>query len=83
MRVHTVSRTEAWAAGGNVQGGTAYGTFYHTTDGGKTWTLSSDVQYVGDVTSFTFTSSSLGFAVGITEFQTSTVMKYTSSQVRK
>jgi hypothetical protein len=37
----------------------------------------SDVQYVGDVTSFTFTSSQLGFAVGITEFQTSVVMKFT------
>jgi len=78
MRVHMVSRTEIWAAGGNEVNGEAFGTFYHSTDGGKTWPLQGDVPYVGDVTSFTFTSSSLGFAVGITEFQTSTVMKYTA-----
>jgi photosystem II stability/assembly factor-like uncharacterized protein len=78
MRVHTVSRTEAWAAGGNVVNGEAMGTFYHTTDGGKTWVLAGDVPFVGDVTSMTFTSSALGFAVGITEFQTSTVMQYTA-----
>jgi photosystem II stability/assembly factor-like uncharacterized protein len=80
MRVHMVSRTEAWAAGGNEVNGEAFGTFYHTTDGGKTWVLQGDVPYVGDVTSFTFTSSALGFAVGVTEFQTSTVMMYTSSK---
>lgn len=78
MRVHMVSRTEAWAAGGHVENGTAYGTFYHTIDGGKTWTLEGKVIYVGDIMGFHFVNSKLGFAVGITEFQTSTMLKYTN-----
>ncbi len=78
VRVHAVSRTEAWAAGGYEKGLSAVGSVYHTTDGGKTWVQDGAVPYVGDFTGLHFVSSKLGFAVGVTEFQNSIVAKYTN-----
>jgi len=78
LRIHAVSETEAWAAGGHVEGGEAFGTFYHTTDGGKTWKLDGRVPYVGETSGLTFINSKLGYASGINEFQTATLMRYTA-----
>ncbi len=45
MRVHAVSESEAWAAGGHVIGGIeTYGTFYHSVDGGKSWALDTQAR---------------------------------------
>jgi len=75
--VRYVSATEAWAAGGEENSsGSMEGTFYHTTDNGKTWEKQT-VPYIGDILSMQFVDSTLGFAAGVTEFQTSQVVKYT------
>lgn len=75
MRVHMISKTEAWVAGGDSGGGT----FYHTTDGGKTFALDGkEAPFVGTVAGMHFVDNTLGFAVGITSLQIATMVKYTA-----
>ena len=79
-RIHVVSATEAWAAGGyvNAPDSTPYGSFFHTVDGGATWTQEGNIKYVGDVLGLHFASSKLGFATAVTAFQTATMIQYTN-----
>ncbi len=50
MTCHCVSDTEAYAGGGNIEGGRGFGgRFIHTVDGGKTWsniTAKAPIMYV-------------------------------------
>jgi photosystem II stability/assembly factor-like uncharacterized protein len=44
MTAHCISDTEAWIGGGTLESQrNFYGTFFHTTDGGKTWTPSANM----------------------------------------
>lgn len=75
MPVHMVSKLEAWAAGGDNKGGT----FYHTSDGGKTWELDGpEFRLVGEVMDLHFVDDTLGFAVAILDLQICTVFRYTN-----
>ena len=77
-RIHIVSATEVWVAGGyvNAADSTSYGSFFHTVDGGKTWKQEGDLKYIVDVSGIHFANSVLGFATAITQFQTSTMVQF-------
>ena len=74
-----VNASDIWIGGelGEEQTQTAIGVFYYSRDGGRTWFEYSNLQYaVATVMSLTFPSPTVGFATGITQEQSSSVLKY-------
>jgi len=73
MAIQAISAQEYWAAGGDM--GTSFtGYFWHTTDGGTTWTSQTIPGVYGNAMSFP--SANVGFATGFDVFETSVFMKY-------
>uniref|UniRef100_A0A7S1KYW9 DUF3586 domain-containing protein n=1 Tax=Neobodo designis TaxID=312471 RepID=A0A7S1KYW9_NEODS len=74
-----VDAQEAWIGGGYATHEAASAVFFVTQDGGETWAEQSvgvpEIEVVFDL-SFAKDGSGTGFAVGISEFKTSTVMRY-------
>lgn len=77
LDVKMLSETEAWVgftfAESTLNSGAAFG---HTTDGGKTWTHSPTLNGVGTVTQMSFIDDNNAFAVAVTVYQISTVMRF-------
>lgn len=73
MAARYASTTEAWAAGGTMDS-SFNGAFFHSTDGGATYT--NEVKQGVYGTSLAFPSTSVGYATAITQMQQSTVCKY-------
>eukprot|EP00999_Lentomonas_sp_LEN2_P002684 NODE_559_length_1367_cov_196.391129_g523_i0.p2 GENE.NODE_559_length_1367_cov_196.391129_g523_i0~~NODE_559_length_1367_cov_196.391129_g523_i0.p2 ORF type:complete len:404 (+),score=141.37 NODE_559_length_1367_cov_196.391129_g523_i0:64-1275(+) len=77
MMVHMTSKTEAWVGGSSDKSQLdADAVFYHTTDGGKTWTQEASLKGVGALIDMTFVGTELGYATGITEVDKSTILQY-------
>jgi len=73
MAIQAISQSEWWAAGGDM-GSSFTGYFWHSTDGGDTWTTQTIPGVYGN--SLSFPSAAAGFATGFDVFQTSVFMKY-------
>lgn len=73
MAARWVSETEVWAAGGSLD--SAFnGAFFHSTDGGKTFT--NEVVQGIYATSLSFTSATRGYASTMTQMQQSSIAMY-------
>jgi hypothetical protein len=78
IRYNPADHQEIWAAGGlDTESGGSQGVFYYSQDGGATWKKHGALNFVGEVIQMSFTSSGDGFAVGVTIFDDSTIMRYT------
>jgi len=56
---------------------TAAGMFFYTRDGGRTWFQYTHLQYaVAEIITLTFPTATVGFAAGITQEQSSSILKY-------
>ena len=79
MSVSFNGPSEAWVAGGadTAEGGSSI--FYYTKDGGLTWTKHGNIPYVADIADMSFVPGGVGFAVAITQFDDSTVLRYDST----
>jgi len=77
LRCVATSATEGWVAV-SQQSSPIKTMYYHSTDAGKTWTVDSTVSGVGEVMGMAFVagSTTVGYAVGITELKITTPMKY-------
>lgn len=75
MAARFVSAKEAWAAGGEFDSNFA-GHFWHSTDGGDTWTLQKTPGVYA--TSLSFISADSGFATCILEDQQSGLAEYSA-----
>jgi len=77
LDVKMLSETEAWVgftyAESTFKSGAVFG---HTTDGGATWVHSPELNGVGTVTQMSFIDDNNAFAVAVTVYQISTVMKF-------
>eukprot|EP00943_MAST-04B_sp_MAST-4B-sp1_P008986 g8986.t1 len=67
MDVKMVSDTEAWAAGGHPETGSFEGRFFHSLDGGNTWTKETFKGMY--IVSLDMLSSKSGYAVALTQEQ--------------
>lgn len=77
--VFMISGQEAWVSGGYMGGLKFEGRFWHTTDGGQTWTLeSSKGMYIF---SFDMTSGTSGFSVALTQASGVKLFKYNPNGV--
>ena len=80
MDVKMLSDTEAWAAGGHPESGDFEGRFFHSLDGGNTWTKESiKGMYIVSLDMLTTKS---GYAVSLTQSQPAGIklFKYTPSK---
>lgn len=71
--------TDIWIGAelGDSQTQTAIGVFYYSRDGGKTWFEYNNLQYaVATIMSLSFPTATVGFATGITQEQSSSILKY-------
>lgn len=78
-QISYVNGTDIWIGGSeqNDAAQTATGLFYYSKDGGKTWFMYNHFEYaVAVVMSMSFPTSSVGFAVGINQDQSSAILKY-------
>jgi hypothetical protein len=74
LSLRWVSGTEGWAGGGDMNPFTFTGYFWHTMDGGNTWTNQSvPGQYGNDIA---FPTDSIGFAVSFNEMDESSLLSY-------
>ena len=80
MDVKMLSDTEAWAAGGHPESGDFEGRFFHSLDGGNTWTKES-IKGIYIVSLDMLTTKS-GYAVSLTQSQPAGIklFKYTPSK---
>ena len=74
--VRFLNHKEAWVGGSYATPSSMGGLFFSTNDGGYTWTQHSDLLFVGEVSGISFTPDGYGFATALTQFDTSTVLKY-------
>lgn len=71
--------TDIWVGAelGDSQTQTAIGVFYYSRDGGHTWFEYNNLQYaVATIMSISFPTATVGFATGITQEQSSSILKY-------
>lgn len=74
-----VNGSDIWIGAelGNPQTQSATGVFYYSRDGGHTWFEYAQLQYaVASIMSLSFPTPTVGFATGITQEQSSSVLKY-------
>lgn len=72
MDMRFISKTEGWAAGGDMQNFQGY--FLHTTDGGRTWQIETVPGVYGN--SIDFPDSTHGFATAFTVTDQSSVLAF-------
>lgn len=74
-----VNTSDIWIGGAviNQAAQSAVGVFYYSRDGGNTWFEYNNLQYaVAEIMSLSFPNSTVGFATGITQEQSSSILKY-------
>jgi photosystem II stability/assembly factor-like uncharacterized protein len=68
---------EVWIGGGYETQQSSAGAFYYSMDGGATWqAYANQIPNLVTVFDMSFTKDGTGFAVGMTEFKTSTILRY-------
>lgn len=79
MSVVFVNEKEAWV-GGSLQSQTgSEGIMFSTKDGGLSWTEHREMNFLGEITSISFAADGYGFATAVTQFDSSTVLRYDPS----
>ena len=76
MSVAFVNDKEAWVGGSFATQSATVGIMFFTKDGGYTWTQHRAMEYLGEITGLSFTPDGYGFATAVTQFDTSTVLRY-------
>lgn len=79
VRWNPANPMEAWVAGGLESQAGNQAIFYYTKDGGDTWHVHGEVNFVAEVMQMSFVADGTGFAVGITQFDDSTILRYTAN----
>merc|ERR1711871_180311 len=74
VSVHMLSEKEAWVSGGHLVSLDFEGRFWHTLDGGDTWTKEAIKGLY--IFSFDMVSAASGYAVALTESSGVQLMKY-------
>eukprot|EP01003_Olkasia_polycarbonata_P003101 NODE_166_length_1318_cov_134.758077_g133_i0.p1 GENE.NODE_166_length_1318_cov_134.758077_g133_i0~~NODE_166_length_1318_cov_134.758077_g133_i0.p1 ORF type:complete len:388 (-),score=90.88 NODE_166_length_1318_cov_134.758077_g133_i0:92-1255(-) len=77
MRVKMLSASEAWAIGGQAKSQlNMTGTFFHTIDSGKTWTMET-VHGTADILGMTWIGTTEAYVTGLVEDERTTIIHYT------
>jgi hypothetical protein len=70
---------EAWVGGAFQSQTNMMGVLYYTDDGGTTWTMHGELPFIGEVTDISFRADGTGFATAMTQFDDSTILRYTGN----
>ena len=76
MTIAFVNEQEAWVGGSFTTPTSMVGVMFSTMDGGYTWTEHRNLDFLAEITAMSFTSDGYGFATALTQYETSTILRY-------